>query len=237
MKSINSPAYESSGAANSYEAVAAEYYDEQLHPTCADFRSASSIYLNRFFKCWNPEGRIADVGCGKSLVADFCQQNLVLIDESAAMLGLNQLAFEQRRLDIERNVISTGEFDWILAVLGDPYNSTAAWKNMARALKAGGRCVFIVPSWEWARIFRSKDKDERAGLARFVTSEGKVVFLRSLILETGHQSKMISGAGLSLASVEHVKVGELPFVRSPKISDTLSAEQDLLDVYIARKES
>jgi SAM-dependent methyltransferase len=235
VKLVNSLAYVSSEAADSYEAVATEYYDEQLHPTCADFRSASFIYLKRLFDRCKPEGRIADVGCGRSLVAEFCHKNLVLIDESAMMLGQNQFAFEQRLLNVEQEPIGAFEFDWIFAVLGDPYNSPSAWKNIARALKPGGRCVFIVPSIAWASKFRSAVVDEKPGLARFVTSNGKVVFLRSLIFEPSQQIKMISDVELSVTSTEHVILGELPFVRSPKIHKMLAANQNLLDVYIARR--
>ncbi len=233
MKLVNSLAYVSSEAAESYEAVAPEYYDEQLHPTCADFRSASRIYLERLFDRCKPEGRIADVGCGRSLVAEFCRRDLVLIDESAMMLRQNQLAFEQRRLNIEQEPIGDFEFDWIFAVLGDPYNSRPTWKNIAGALKSGGRCVFIVPSIEWASKFRSAVVGEKPDLARFVTSKGNVVFLRSMIFELSQQIKMISDVGLAVTSTDHVRVGELPIVRSPKIHNMLKANQSLLDVYIA----
>lgn len=240
MKSANSFASESSRvadsvAAKSYEAVAGEYYDEQLHPTCADFRSASDVYLTRLFTEWKPSGRMADVGCGRSLITKFCQQNIVLIDQSPKMLEKNSLAFEKRQVDVEKASIGSLEFDWIFAVLGDPYNSPAAWRNIALAQKIGGECVFIVPSRIWARQFRAAGNDEKPDLARFVTSKGEVIFLRSLIFEPDYQANIITSAGLSLISIDHVLVRDLPFVRSPKIYKALSAEQSLLDVYRARK--
>ena len=125
MKSASGLAYKSSGLANrrTYDSVAGEYYDERLHPTCADFRSASRIYLARLFDELKPTGRIADIGCGRSLVAEFQQQNLVLIDESSEMLRQNVPFLESRCINVEREPIGASEFDWIFAVLGDPYNT------------------------------------------------------------------------------------------------------------------
>ncbi|MDI4233413.1 class I SAM-dependent methyltransferase [Bradyrhizobium sp. Arg237L] len=233
MKSVSSLGYKSSEAADplTYDLVAREYYDESLHPTCADFRLASCIYLSSLFAKLSPKGRVADLGCGRSLIANFQTDHLVLIDESVAMLDQNPSTFERRKLDINREPFGSSEFDWIFAVLGDPYNSPAAWRNIRDALKSEGQCVFVVPSSEWARKFRAESADERPDLARFVTSRGDVVFLRSLIFEPEDQSRMISSVGLTLASFEQVKVRELPYVRSPKIFDVLSADQSLLDVY------
>lgn len=237
MKSVNGLAYKSLEASDlsTYGSVAGEYYDEDLHPTCADFRLASNIYLKRFFDELEPGGRIADIGCGRSLVASFRKQNLVLIDESREMLLQNPSMFEARLADIERDAIGTCEFDLIVAVLGDPYNTPAAWDNICRALKTGGECVFIVPSSQWAQNFRRRSMEEKVNLARFVNSKGETVFLRSLIVDPKSQVRMIEDAGLSPVSIEHVSVGELPRVRSPKILEFLSADQYLLDIYRARK--
>jgi SAM-dependent methyltransferase len=222
---------------SSYDSVAAEYYDEKLHPTCADFRSASYIYLKKFFDLVKPAGRFADIGCGRSLLAAFQSHNLVLIDKSNQMVGQNAPSYEKRLLNVEQESFGEGEFDWIFAVLGDPYNSSKAWQNIYRALKVGGQCVFILPSICWAEKFRSRDNEERPNFARFVTSNGSTVFLRSLVVNPDQQKKMIADAGLSLVAIEHVLVGDLPFVRSPKISEFLAADQELLDIYRAEKRS
>ena len=235
MRSANFPEYKYSEAADTYESVADEYYDERLHPTCADFRSASTSFLERFFRRSSPKGRIADIGCGRSLVANFYQRDLVLIDASARMLGRNPPIFEKRKLNVERESIGTLEFDWIFAVLGDPYNSPNAWQNIASALKRGGECVFIVPSYKWAQAFRPGIAQEKLGFARFVTGTGNTIYLRSLILRPEDQAEMISDAGLAVTSVEDVLVRELASVRSAKIYDVLAEKDALLDVYRATK--
>jgi hypothetical protein len=222
----------------SYDDVASEYYDEDLHPTCADFRLASRIYLRKLFELSHPDGRIADVGCGRSLVANFRKEQLVLIDKSARMLAQNLFALETletRLIDVEKESIGASEFDWIFAILGDPYNTPEAWHNLAEGLKVGGQCVFIVPASEWARKFRLESVGEKPNLARFLTSKGEIVFLPSLVVEPEIQKNMIANAGLHLVAIERVLVGDLPFVRSPKISKVLSGNQCLLDVYRAKR--
>jgi SAM-dependent methyltransferase len=237
VKLVNGLAYKSSEVSDSltYDLVAGEYYDERLHPTCADFRLASCIYLRRFFDELQPSGRVVDIGCGRSLVVNFCKEQLVLIDKSVEMLRQNSSAFEMRVVDVERETIGFSEFDWIFAVLGDPYNTPEVWRNIAGALKGGGQCVFIVPSSEWARKFRLESADEKPNFARFLTSKGETVFLPSLIVESENQKTIIADSGLRLVATEHVLVRDLPYVRSPKISEVLLPDQYLLDIYRAQK--
>jgi hypothetical protein len=237
VKSVNGLAYKSSERRDShtYDAVAREYYDERLHPTCADFRTATGLYLKKFFELRRPVGRLADVGCGNSLIAEFQTRDLVLIDQSWNMLDQNNSNLEKRCIDVEHEAIGFAEFDWIFAILGDPYNSPWTWRNFSEALRPSGKCVFIVPSNDWAESFRTECKDERPNFARFLTSKGETVFLRSLIVNPEDQKKMITDANLSVAAVEHVRRSELPYVRSAKVSEFLSPDQYLLDVYLAEK--
>ena len=95
--------------------------------------------------------------------------------------------------------------------------------------------MFIVPSSCWAKTYRQRCAEEKANFARFITSKGETIFLRSLIVEAEDQKKMIAEAGLSLAATEHVRVDDLSYVRSPKISESLSGDQYLLDIYRAKK--
>jgi len=122
-----------------------------LHPTCADFQDASLVFLKNLFSEVRPSGKIADVGCGRSLLAKFVDPRaLVLIDESGDMLQKNNRVSEWREVDVASEKFGLSEFDWIFSILGDPYNVQSAWLNIAVALKRGGNCIFIVPSYEWA---------------------------------------------------------------------------------------
>ncbi|MFK4540372.1 SAM-dependent methyltransferase [Bradyrhizobium ottawaense] len=215
--------------------MALEYYNPDLHPTCADFRVASRLFLESFFGEHKPTGRIADVGCGLSIVRDFVDRNLVLIDSSAQMLAKNLGSVEKRLLNVEEQSFGDAEFDWVFAILADPFNSIAVWRNIRSALKDGGRCIFVVPSYRWALNFRAHSSDERKGFACFRKADNSFVYLRSTILSPADQVELIEFAGLRFVNAVHVLMGELPEIKSPKISDALSKDQPLLDVYQAEK--
>jgi hypothetical protein len=219
----------------SYEEVAAEYYDSKLHPTCADFRSASKFFLEAFFLGNRPAGRIADIGCGLSLLNDFVSEDLVLVDSSAQMLDRNDGGAEKRLLNLEKQSFGRSEFDWIFAILADPFNSRAAWKNICSALKDKGRCVFIVPSYYWASEFRSRVWEERSGFARFERADGSSVFLPSIVLPQIDQVRLIEAVGMRVISFSHVLVGDLLEVTSPKILGIVAKDQPILDIYCSEK--
>jgi SAM-dependent methyltransferase len=219
----------------SYDDVASEYYDERLHPTCADFRDASRIFLRAFFQKEKPEGRIADLGCGLSLLREVVLGSLVLVDSSAQMLGRNVSAVEKRLADVEASSFGDAEFDWIFAILADPYNSSLAWLNIARALKSGGRCLFIVPSHRWVSQFRSIASGEQIGYARFDRSDNSSVLLPSKVYSQVEQVSLIHSVSMRTIDCGHVFVRELTNIRSRKISEFLASDDPLLDVYYAER--
>lgn len=234
MKSLlGRAAFKSSGTLDvgSYEDVALEYYDAKLHPTCADFGIASRVFLQRLFREQSPRGRIADVGCGRSLLTEFVTKNLVLVDASPRMLAQNSESAEKRLVDLEKQSFAESEFDWIFAVLADPFNSAASWTNIRSALAEGGRCVFIVPSYHWASKFRGRVEEEMAGFARFVKSDNSSVFLPSMVYPEEQQIALIESIGMELTDFQQVFVSELQRINSPKISGFLAANDALLDVY------
>jgi len=225
---------------HSYSVVAAEYYDAELHPTCADFRLASKVFLERLFGKEKIVGRVADIGCGRSLLREMISPTsrfeLVLVDDSDEMLAHNgPNTFEVRKTDVEAMPFGDCEFEWVFAILGDPYNISQAWKNINRALRYGGRCVFIIPSFVWAREFRKKGSHERPGFARFVMAGGAELFLPSLIYSPSQQRTLIENAGLRANAMDHVLVDDVPCVRSRKISEFLSGGDPIIDIYRAEK--
>ena len=217
----------------SYEDVALEYYDARLHPTCADFRAASRLFLEKLFREQNPGGRIADIGCGRSLLSEFVSDHLVLVDGSPRMLAQNLGVAEKRLANLEKSSFAQSEFDWIFAILADPFNSKAAWANISSALKRGGRCVFIVPSYQWVSKFRSSVEDERTGFARFLRENDAPIFLPSMVYPPQQQAALIESVGMRVTSFQQVFARELQQISSPKISGVLASDDALLDVYCA----
>lgn len=225
----------------SYSLVASEYYDPNLHPTCADFREASKKFVEDLLVSDKVQGRIADIGCGWSLLATLLRPaspdiELVLIDDSDEMLARNICTpVETRRANVQMAPFGDAEFDWIFAILGDPYNTLRTWKNIRKALRRGGRCIFIVPSFAWAQAFRTRSDRERRGFARFVMSTGREVYLPSLILPPSEQKSLIEEAGLHVDSMSHVPASCILKIRSPKIAKILSPDEPILDVYMTKK--
>jgi SAM-dependent methyltransferase len=219
-----------------YDVVAKEYYDPILHPTCADFRCASLHYLQGEFQAPMLLGRVADVGCGESLLARFLsEKNLVLIDESSEMLNRNREGYEKRQIDVISSEIGVSEFDRIYAILGDPFNFVSSWRNIRTALKSQGQCFFVVPSYLWVTKFRECAPEEREGFARFDLADGKTTYLPSFVFSEADQLAIIEQAGLKMLAIDHVYVRDLPKVRSAKISGYLAATDALLDIYRVEK--
>lgn len=178
---------------------------------------------------------MADIGCGRSLVREFATDNLALIDESESMLDLNFGHNDKRRINVVNSPFGSAEFDWVFAVLGDPYNEIGAWRHIAKALKPSGACVFIVPSYVWASKFRKSSNKEVVGKARFDLSTGESILLPSTVLSSDKQQTMISNVGLAMKRLDHVYVRDLPRVRSKKISQILNEDDEILDAYVIKK--
>jgi len=170
-------------------------------------------------------------------VTEFEKRNVVLIDSSSDMLAGNSETNEKYLIDVEKDRFGNSEFDLVFAILGDPYNSSATWKHIHLALKPGGNCVFMVPSFAWASAFRSKDPHEKEGFAAFTIADGTDVYIRSTILPMNKQKEVIQEAGLASVQVDHVNVSALASVRSAKISNVLSSEDAILDIYSATRVS
>ena len=212
----------------SYDLLAAEYYDPARHPTCADLRAASRLTLEHFLASGRVErDTVIELGAGRSLVAEVFSQhgwamdNLVLTDVSAAMLGhsviwsgmgCKLITGAAAGLDLP-----DGSADIIVACLGDPYNDEALWCSVARLLKPGGLSFYTTPSFLWACQFRNLHQQDMHDRAEFLVS-GKSIFLPSLILPVEGQIAMIEAAGLHVRTVEHLKIRDLPGgARSPKL--------------------
>ncbi len=151
----------------SYADLASEYYDARRHPTCANFREASAVFLAEELAAFNPRGGlVAEIGAGRSLVAEImagaalARSRLVLIDASHEMLahsvkwlsaGALGTVADARQLPIGRHSVELG-----VVPLGDAFNNCAFWSEVARVLRPGGLCLFTVPAFAWAQEFRLK---------------------------------------------------------------------------------
>lgn len=119
-----------------------------------------------------PDHAVLDVGCGSgrttreaarragsALGVDLSARQLDLARRLAAQEEIGNVSFEQ--LDVQEHAFAPGSFDVVLSrhgvmFFGDP---PAAFANLARALRPGGRLVLL--TWqpyerqEWLRTFRT----------------------------------------------------------------------------------
>jgi SAM-dependent methyltransferase len=212
-----------------YAAVASEYYDAARHPTCANFREASSLYIRpRLFRVFEPASLVCEVGTGKSLVAELYEgsdlhpRQLILTDIAADMLehsrhwakaDVTLCVSDARTLPFGDN-----QFELLVSSLGDPYNDRTFWSETARVLKRGGHCFFTTPAYDWATTFRSHGDVGDFTVAEFETRSGRSVRVPSLILHPHKQIEMIEQSGLCVIEcvsvpIEHLKGLDL----SPKL--------------------
>jgi len=148
----------------SYSDVATEYYDTTRHPTCANFREASTAILRKWLTNFlQPENIVVETGAGSSIVSEIIdefgtQVFLALCDKSPAMLNqsANRSANIRIIADVEKLPIRQASADLIVASLGDPYNTPLFWRECRRILRPDGQVFFTTPSFEWAHTFRGE---------------------------------------------------------------------------------
>jgi SAM-dependent methyltransferase len=195
-----------------------EYYDPLRHPTSANLRRASELYLEpQLQRLGATASTWCEVGCGKTIAAPIATRlghalgDLILVDLSPTMLsysdtwtsrGARALAADAERLPIRADTL-----DLVISSLGDPYNTPAFWREVARTLKPAGICLFTSPSFAWARDFRGAGPD--AQQACFYLADGRQVAVPSFVRSDDRQASVILEAGLVIEDVATITLGEL----------------------------
>lgn len=209
---------------DSYNSVAAEYYNAELHPTCRNFRDASRSFLHEALSSLPRRGWAIEVGAGDSLAGELgpaAFERLILLDKSEAMLSYSRkyrlfadlMIGDALALPFADNSISL-----IIASLADPFNVAQFWSEVQRTLKIGAHCIFTSPSYEWASSFRKQSIGEQEGAALFQLRSGEYVHLPSLVQPEESQIEMMRQAGLVLVSTNSIAADAIPQPHSPKIT-------------------
>jgi len=193
-----------------YDLLGLEYYDAARHPTCANFRRASELYLEPRLLEFGPEALSwCEIGCGRSLAAPAIStlqhslDNLILSDSSPSMLAHSSewISRGATRLiaDAEHLPLPDGSQDLVVASLGDAYNTINFWREAGRLLSREGVCLFTTPSFDWASSFRPGRPHTEWAL--FALRDGTEVMVPSIILNDEDQATLVQTAGLQV--VEH----------------------------------
>jgi len=231
--------------AGRYEIVAGEYYDPGLHPTCANFRVASSHFLKGMLPAYRgPRGWWCEVGPGRSLLSEWLDaggyglRELVLIDSSPTMLGYSA-PWKARGAQLvlgsaEALPIATGRISLLVASLGDPYNLPSFWAEVARVLRPGGVVLFTTPSYQWASSFRDNGEVASMTSAEFLLSDGRKAYMPSFIRPESEQAEMIRECGLQVGPIVPVPLSALgDALVSPKVLGLI--EPIIVTGYVATK--
>jgi SAM-dependent methyltransferase len=208
-----------------YEEVADEYYDASRHPTCANFAELSTRFLSdRLGSRLSRYSNILEVGCGRSTIAGLLTstgtsvEKLTLLDSSPRMLSYSAPWRDRGATlvvaDARATKLRGGDYDLIVASLGDPYNGQPFWTEVNRLLAVDGLCLFTTPSHEWAKRFRH---DTDFAYAEFALSDGRAVRVPSHIVSVPAQKALIESCGLEVEQVSSMRVSELTTPRSPKL--------------------
>lgn len=225
----------------SYEDVASEYYDGERHPTAANFRNASALLLEAWLPAAFPQdGEIVEVGAGRSLLAEqlhdvgMPMDSLTLTDASEVMLDYSRV-WERYGARIEvadaaSLPIEDGTVALLVSILGDPYNTPAFWREVARVLRPDGTCLFTTPSHRWSEAFRAQ-AEEPPLCAEFVVGGGPVL-VPSFIYPVEEQTRLIEDAGLHVADVSEVRLSQLSKgALSPKITRSINGNDSVVTGY------
>lgn len=221
-----------------YDAVADDYYDPELHPTCNNFRFLSSLFLEiiiseKKFRALF-ENPILETGCGKSLICDIANNGsinfpkyLTIQDQSEKMIKHSvrwQNALRDIFISDARNMpLPQFAFSGVFSFLADPYNDQALWKEISRILAPGGVWVLTVPSHAWATRFRERDDVQ---VSRFVTAQGTEHDLPSYTYAPSDLIGGVSKSGLALRRFRSFDVTE---IKGP-ISDKLKVGEGLIPI-------
>jgi SAM-dependent methyltransferase len=227
-----------------YGALAEEYYDAKLHPTCFNFNRLSRAFIAKHLIAQCEGRRVLEVGCGESSVAPIwaaAAQPLELLtvsDRSEAMLFHSERwrahGVEIRVGDAENLVHWAKAADCVVSGLGDPYNTPSFWRQVSELLPPLGVVIFTCPSFEWAARFRGEHPSKLC-FAEFLTRSGARVSMPSFVPPLAYQVEMMEESGLVVTDFEAMGRDQLhgdPI--SPKL-ESGQLEQSLVCGFLALK--
>jgi SAM-dependent methyltransferase len=235
-----------------YCQVARDYYDSNLHPTCANFRAASRYGLAWFWKEFLGNGKtFGEVGCGKSMLIEFDfsnDQTIVAMDAYPEMLRYTANAWEQHKGKCALKLLQANSFDipfdpetfdGIFGSLADPYNEPKFYAEAYRVLRTDGRLLFTVPDYEWSLRYRSVEGTSKQ-VALFKNRDGTAVSLPSHIYPYPEQVRLLQNAGFGDIRILHVTITDC--LKADEISQKLfvnrnnNEESRIITIYLAWKQ-
>ena len=231
-----------------YVELAAEYYIQERHPTCANFDTLQEVFLQDLRPLVEgADGIWLEVGCGRGrldrLVAP---QQVILSDISEFMLALARRRTEGhvscRIVDAFQPPFEDGSLQGVVAFLADPYNHPVFFSQARRILSDGGWLSFTLPNHDWATAVRAA-LGQPLEETHFIHRDQRILRVPSLTRGVVQQCELLHALGFRVLSVYSVSLMNWPAVLpshhvilAARILGCDPRHVPLLDVYIASKE-
>ena len=197
-----------------YDALAAEYYDNELHVTSRNFDETTSLALNHLgLRSLLPgTGLVLDVGAGRGRAHEYLgvsPSRIVQLDSSIEMLKLEPREGSLVRIlhDAKALPFVDSQFACVAAFLCDCFIGSSFFGEGYRVLREEGVLVGTTPTREWGETLRAALKLDLDS-TRFLTKHGETVVvpsilvteeqLRSLLISTGFRADDIFITGHSI---------------------------------------
>lgn len=232
-----------------YGYLANEYYNDILHPTCSNLRTASKALIKNMLESFNLKQftSVLEMGAGKSVLMELVEEgvissdNIMITDSEEDMLQHSRdlsgnKNYKLKRIDAEKTGFKDNSFDLIISSLGDPYNSSTLWFEISRILSTNGLCIFTTPSFDWSSEFRGSSINHK--YAEFLTRENKLVKVPSFIYPFEEQNELISGSGLEIVRSDNYSLKDLNEKDvSPKLKISKNKELPIVTAYLIGKQN
>lgn len=190
-------------SSNPYDAIADEYYDNDLHPTSRNFDCTTrAAFESRSVRDRvSVDGLVLDVGAGRGRTREFLgidASRVIQLDSSAKMLALEPREESLLRVIHRAETLPFLDFQFtcVTAFLCDAFVGMEFLREACRVLSAGGTLVGTIPAYEWGVVLR-KELQIGEYETRFVNRKGELVIVPSTLVRQEQLTEMLVRAGFA----------------------------------------
>jgi len=216
--------------------VALEYFDQVLHPTCDAFGKASQRLFEEFTQSNDKAADlILEIGPGQQPKAElFSSRSILYVDDSLTMLDYapSPPNVIKRVASADNIPLDSDSADYVLASLGDPYNTESFWMEISRVLKSEGICIYTTPSYQWSMNYR-RIEGSPEDCARFALRNGLVVDLPSFVFPQKDQVALMERCGFQLIETREFMKRDIEAPIAPKIA-TADIDTPIVTMFVVR---
>ena len=208
-----------------YDEIAAEYYDDG-HMTSRNFDVATRHAIAEWGMPYNG-GKVLELGAGRGRATEYlgvARENLVQLDSSQAMFELQEREPCSLKVvaDACKIPLASGQFNYVLGFLADPFFGLDCLAESHRMLEPGGSIFFTLPAYDWAITLRGVLLIDSMTTRFRKLETGEEVVLPSLVHTTNKIQEM-----LEFTKFRNIQIHNhtLPAEHQPVSKDILTPAQ------------